>query len=702
MVELYVEGVKVDISQDMSTVLSFSIDDIKDFAAKNSPVSKTIVLPGTKNNNKLFGNVFDISASNSFDPTISNQGINFNAAITARAVLFNGNIQCMKGVLQILEITVDNDYIEYEVGIWGELTGFVASMAAKLLTGNTNDDGTPNTSADLDFSAYNQTYSIANIVASWSNTGGNGIYYPLIDYGNYSVDKHNWNVGTFRPALYVKEYIDKIFAAAGYTYDCDLFNTDRFKKLVVPHNQKTLTRKSGNQLDISIATTYTFTVFDDAIPFDTLTSLGSFTSSDSNSKFTYTGSNIIGNLILKVVGNNGRQDGIFFSVTKNTGGVGFDEEVARAYMIYDDDGNYTANIEIDNLSISNGDYIRLYFNFDNPEPYYGTSISITSANLILTGSGLDNIQVNLGESLKVNGCIPNNITQVDFISSIIKLFQLYVYEDPNIDKHLLITPFVDMFNNSVTQDWSKKLDRSKPYKLKPLSELNARYYEFKYKSDSDYYNDLYKKAYNLEYGSFRYDSNYQFSKDSITVDIIFSGTPIVGYTGEDKVYSTIMKRTGNTSPYVEESVDSNIRILQTKLVTGVTSWNILAADGTTVLGSYTNYPYAGHFDDPDAPSNDLNFGVPNELYFVLLAGSINVNQFNVYWSTYLREITDKDAKMLIGQFNLSLRDLANLKFGNYINIDGNLFRINKIGDFNITKPNLCECELIKVNNLINF
>jgi len=688
MVELFVEGLKLDISQEISTVLSFSIDDIKDFAAKNSPVSKTIVLPGTKNNNKIFGNVFDISASNSYNPDLPNQGINFNAAITARAVLFNGNIQCMKGVLQILEITVDNDFIEYEVGIWGELTGFVAMMSSNKLE-------------DLDFSTYNQTFAIGNIISSWSNTGGSGVYYPLIDYGNYSVDKHNWNIGTFRPALYVKEYIDKIFQAAGYTYDCDMFNGTsiealRFKKLIIPHNQKKLVNRAYKALDIinTNATTYNTTgISAEDIAFNALATLGSFTASGSNKIFTYSGEPFIGSVKIYANTNDTNAFGPPLSL-----GVYVNSILIGSISLV----RYSENNGTFNISINSGDVVETKVTYDA-----GTSkfVNVGISQVTITATDSTHLfDVSYGDVINMNDCIPQNINQVDFFSSILKLFQLYVYEDALKDKHLKITPFVDMFNSSVTQDWSRKLDRSKPYKLKTLSELNARYYEFKFKSDSDYYNDRYNKKYNIEYGSYRYDSDYQFSQEVITVDTIFSGTPLVGYAGEEKVYSTIFKRTGNTSPYVEESVDSNIRILQTKNITtpAVSSWNILAADGTTVLGSYTTYPYAGHFDDPDAPSNDLNYGLPNELYFVLLAGNISVNQFNVYWSTYMREITDKDAKMLIGKFNLSFKDIYNFSFGNYINIDGNLFRVNKISDFNITKPEPCEVELIKVNNLINF
>jgi hypothetical protein len=229
-----------------------------------------------------------------------------------------------------------------------------------------------------------------------------------------------------------------------------------------------------------------------------------------------------------------------------------------------------------------------------------------------------------------------------------------------------------------------------------MSELNARYYDFLFKDDSDFYNDLYKKRYNLGYGSYRYDSGYQFSKDSIKIELIFSATPLVGYTGEDKVFSTIFKQTNG----VEEQVDSNIRLLQCKKITGVTSWDILATDGTTVLGSYTDYCYAGHLDNPDAPSNDLNFGVPQELFFTLLTGALNVNQFNVYFSAYMAEITNKDSRLMTAMFKLPLKVIALLDFSVYKHIDGQDFRLNKVIDYNVSKEQTCKVELIKLINKI--
>lgn len=706
MLEIFIEGNKLDINEEFSIMLSFAIDDVRDFAAKNTTFSKTVVLPGTKNNNRLFGNIFDATISNDYDATKKNVGINFNASVSASVFVFNNNLQVMKGIMQLLEIINDDGFIEYEVGLFGELAGFTSSLGASLLTGNMTTGGAANAALDLDFSAYDHNYTIANIVASWSNANaGSGYYYPLIDYGNYgrnaahtAIGKHSWSYKTFRPALFVKEYIDKIFANAGYTYDCALFNTTRFKGLIVPHNQKILTRQGSSSLDISYSGAGQNLSYADAIIVNILrletpthTLLGSF--STSNSKvYTYSGPTVSGIFKLRVQGSwQSSIDGnvnVAFVSTGNDGNISFLAGV----------DTFDRTVEVP-TTVNNGDifYLDIIINDTSTDTY---GISVTDISLTFQFSGTRTVQVNIGEPVSINDTLPSNILKKDFISSICKLFNLYIFEDTQQDKHLKIEPFVDFFHLSGSIDWTYKLDRSKPIKLKPMAELTARYYEFEYKKDSDYWNDLYEKRYNLTYGSYKYDSNFQLSKESQKTEIIFSGTPIVGYQGEDKVYSTIFKRTGTDAAPVEENVDSNIRIIQAKLITGLTSWDILDAAGTSVLGSYTNYPYAGHLDDPDTPTNDLSFGVPQELFFTLLAGSININQFNLYWSSYLAEITDKDAKLLTATFKLAFKDINGLDFSNFIYLDGSLWRLNKIVDFNATQEDTCTVELIKVSNKI--
>jgi hypothetical protein len=299
--QIFVENNKIDISKDLDASLSFNIDDIKDFGSRNTSFSKTIVIPGTANNNIIFGNIFELKTSKIYNDAAPNIAQNYNISKSAKCIIIQGGIQVFKGVLRIMQIIIDNKAIEYECSVFGELGGFMSKLSAKKLT-------------DLDFSDYNHTYNLSTIQNSWtygrnpklnkvlfanatphgkftlssefdniylfdklytvgtsisiynssSNNGAatilsksyaqdaNGydllrviisvpsvtetsyncnIYndsadtnynagytYPLIDYGNYSVTKHDWDIKTFRPALYVKDIINKIFKQAGYTY----------------------------------------------------------------------------------------------------------------------------------------------------------------------------------------------------------------------------------------------------------------------------------------------------------------------------------------------------------------------------------------------------------------------------------------------------------------------------------------------------
>jgi hypothetical protein len=108
------------------------------------------------------------------------------------------------------------------------------------------------------------------------------------------------------------------------------------------------------------------------------------------------------------------------------------------------------------------------------------------------------------------------------------------------------------------------------------------------------------------------------------------------------------------------------------------------------------YGYAGHLDDPLSPQNDLNFGATKELFYVFTTGNLSNNQFNVYWSGYMAEITDKDSKLISAYFKLNPTDILNLDFSKYIYVDGIAFRLNKIKDYNASKPEVCVVELLKV------
>jgi hypothetical protein len=671
---IYIENLPLDVNQQLSNQITYAIDDLQNIDSKSTAFSKTIIIPGTANNNTLFGNIFEFNNSNYANDTNDNVKYNFNAAKSAQCRIEQDGLLIIKGVLRLMEIVIDGEAIDYEVSVIGELGGFVSKLGAKKIE-------------ELDFSAYNSQFNEIGIVNSWDNAaGGSGLYFPLIDYGNYSDStKHEWKIGTFRPALFVKEYIDKIFAAAGYTYECDLFNTTRFKSLIVPYNRKTLTSLNTTLL---IRAGYSKPVQTDATTAVVRVQVVKNSTVISDTNYLTTGEFIIDVNNISFATN----DTIKILIGPTLTGVPLDSVFGTigAFSTSDDiTFTYTPTQTVltsIRVTLQLTDEI-VQRNFTPSENIlYDAQMDIISTTPVPTAiSRLDDI--------KINDTIPINILQKDFFTSILKLFNLYVYEDKFIEKHLVIKPYVDFYAG--VEDWSDKIDRGTPIKIKPMSELNSRYYQFKFKGDSDYYNELYKKRYNEGYGDRIYDSAFEFAKETATVEIIFSATPLVGYQGEEKVYSTIFKQTGNAPTQVEENVDSNIRILQAKKITGVTLWKIRDADNT-VLDNRTDYGFAGHLNDPDVPSNDLFFGVPKELFFTLVSGDISVNQFNVYYSPYMAEITDKDSRLLTCNVKLTDTDVYNLDFAKYKFIDGGYWRLIKVYDFTPGKNDPVKCDFLRV------
>lgn len=144
-------------------------------------------------------------------------------------------------------------------------------------------------------------------------------------------------------------------------------------------------------------------------------------------------------------------------------------------------------------------------------------------------------------------------------------------------------------------------------------------------------------------------------------------------------------------------MDSVIRIMQAKKMTGFGTWNILNAGSS--VGSQTTYGYAGHINDPITPTFDLCFAPPKELIFEVANYTPN-NLFNDYWDAYMAEITDKDSRMLTCTMKLAFKDIYKLDFARLIWIDGVLYRLNKITDFNATSEDVCNVELLKIINRI--
>jgi hypothetical protein len=717
--EILIEGSRLDLFDDIGAELNYAIDDIKDFASRNTNYSKTITLPGNANNNKVFGHIYNFASANNYfvsNPELPNVGYNFDPTKQAEAKIFVNKIQVFKGVLRLLEVRINDGAIEYECVVFGELGGFSAAIGNSLIEEMNN------------FNTYNEEWTKANVLASWDPSGavasGIGVVYPLIDYGNCKHGSRDYHLDAFRPAFHVYEFMDSIIKNANYTYESAFFETPYFKSLVIPNNKALLEQLRQDLLDVR--------TFDSLLPtegkidFAIVNNLSLFeTINDQDFKFigqngTLGKISIFGFPYLNRVG--------YFTLTvkQNT-----DTLYTETFTSTVDFQIFPVDLTIE-TTLDLNDNIKIEYSFGSVSfdciIYPELSLKFISDYPQVTPA-------QEGDLLNMKDLLPRGIQQKDFFASVCRLFNLYVFEDAELSNHLLIEPYIDFYLKGAgflkindlgelllhgepgdptgllllsdpsadSVDWSNKVDHSKEVSLKPMSELNARYFEFKYKEDDDYYNDEYQSRYNQTYADRREDSKYQFAEDSQNVEVIFSPSVLVKRTGDAKLCASIFSIEKGDGTNKEVSKDHNIRIMQFAYVSGVTAYHIkqVAAEGNGNLGggSISYYGYAGHLDNPTEPTNDINFAIPNQVYFTLTTPYPSTNLFTAFWGDYIAEITSKDSKLLTCYLYLTVEDIFSLNFARLIYIDGALFRLNKIIDFNPAMPSTTKVELLRVLEL---
>lgn len=194
-----------------------------------------------------------------------------------------------------------------------------------------------------------------------------------------------------------------------------------------------------------------------------------------------------------------------------------------------------------------------------------------------------------GEVIPYNQAIPLNVKQKDFITSLIKLFNLYVEPTKGNPKNLIIEPR-DIYyeqGNSVIKDWTYKLDTNDTIDEQILAETQNREIVLKYKDDKDFYNEDYtsKKA-GDNYGIQTIEIDNDFTRGVKKIEPIFSPTPLVPLTGTDYI---VIPKIGKLNNGVFSKTDHNIRILTRYAVKEIKSWPYSLVVVVTGQGPYAGY-----------------------------------------------------------------------------------------------------------------
>lgn len=247
--EVFIEGYKLDVQSGLDFSFNYQVSDIRNPETRQTEFSKTVRCPGTEKNNALFGHIFDVTMANPYDPAQPNVRVNFNPNKKAAAQVLVDTLPVFDGIMQLRRIVTVKERIEYEVVFIGRLSNLFTRIASDKINGTyiTNENAViagaaPIYAPIIDCSDLDHSYTRDYITDTWTAPIGEGVVYPMVDYGEsilyYNDGRRVYHVEDMRPAIYLKDLIDRIFAYAESTYSCALFNTTGFKRLIVPLTEK--------------------------------------------------------------------------------------------------------------------------------------------------------------------------------------------------------------------------------------------------------------------------------------------------------------------------------------------------------------------------------------------------------------------------------------------------------------------------------
>jgi hypothetical protein len=231
----------------------------------------------------------------------------------------------------------------------------------------------------------------------------------------------------------------------------------------------------------------------------------------------------------------------------------------------------------------------------------------------------------------------------------------------------------------------------------PTINFASNTYNFVFEQDDDYYNFYYAQDVRKQYGAFSLDSQNQFAKNTTEFKLPFSQKLLVNIPVDESTFTNIIVPR-SFQVKTEQDGTSAIAIkkgkpflVQLGPMTSAT-WEYIDEDGiATTEGSY---PYVGHLNSLTSPTFDFNFGVPEYVFYQDAAYTTN-NLFH-YHERYIKEVISRFGKLLTCYIKIDNSMINMLNFKELINIDGVIYRLQKVSDFDSGKDNTTLVELIRI------
>jgi hypothetical protein len=732
--ELYINNRLIDIDQTLPFPLTFNIADIRDVSARKGNKSKTITIPGTNANSAIFRSIFLLTYSDQTTPTNS-VILDFDPSIKATARYYNNGILEFNGIAQLQECKLINGTWSFDLTLVSDTIDYISRMNKVKIN-------------ELDFTEYNHALTKANQFETWSGfnqvngvstsiqTGldwtGEGYYYGLIDYGYPRTTTDKFDCDQIPPQVFVYGILKKLFDYAGITWNSTFLESQRFKKLLMAYfggnfptitpaqqaNDSVLANEINNASGFIVngsnqATGYgsglvSFVDANISDVVDVSVTSDPLSQTTSSSPFVIN-AGTTGMYTVEYSGNH-QLEIKFDQTTINTFRVRLNFFIFKNGTIIATESIYQDNV----LSVI-GDYLNNFtFNYSrqvnctiNDQIKFGVTL-VVEAGLSV---GFDNLtrtieltstgaQVNFmktiqelvpGGTVAVGSFLPDMTGDV-FLKGIITMFNLMVKPSTQDSSVLEIEPLSEFYNSSQDAlDWTQLVDYSKELTVQPTINYASKEYNFDFKQDGDYWNTQYQNEYLDNYGEFQILSQSQYATQVTKMALPFSQKPLVEIHPSLIVPASYQVNfdsagAGQVVPKKGSAFIVYVGAMRTA------DWKY--HDEFNHQNNLTEYPYVGHLDDIDTPTSDLNFGVPQSVYYP--ATVYTNNNLLQYHNTFIQELISRYGKLLTCFAKIDTSIINTLDFRNLININGVVYRLQKISDYDSTKDRTTQIELLRL------
>ena len=716
LVAIGTDGTKhfLDLMKGQPISLDFNFKDITDLKTKGS-YSYNFRLPSSIANDKFFANYYMVGSKT--DGTNNN----YNPFTKLEAYLLQDTIEVFSGYIQLSNVYLrEGNRYEYEVLLFAPSISLLDDLKGVNL-GDTLGD------------TYNHDYNVSTIYNSWhTNSIASGkVVYSLYDYGSgvstnladtfimpastggIEQGQNMFDIQHLRPQIQLKEVLTKISQHVGYVFNSAFFDTAVFEKIYVDCNY-------GTNAQLPTPTSYNAynVILDTNAGQSFTTTYGSIASISTSTNWLPT------NELQDLTGQYNTSTGEFTpavlglwnlfvggTITVPNTMVGSDIRI-RLYKLvngtidsYTDleqfgfsttplTRNWSANVQLPITATGSVKYVIRVFS--------GYSFNLNGTTLTFTNSfaqwsllqGYDTEQVNVGNLF-------GELKASDFLSSIIRKFNLVLIPDKSNSKVITIEPFNSYMAGGTTKDWSDKIDFKKDVQILPPSKIAPKSILFADQNSKDYVNQTYVDTSQRIYGQHERFTDNQYTDKTTKFTSIFS--PTIPYPVPAGNFYTSPVIEINEGEYKnvggvrlsfyhgEKTIGSNLRIRITD------SYSQLANQNEGIqyeeVPNFSPFSATGFSNDASVYSINWSCSLSND---IVAYESIPLRGLaEEFWEQYIFTNFDVNARMLIAYMRLSQDDISNFKFNDLINVNGNSYFINSIKGYPVSSTGLCKVELLK-------